>query len=223
MTERATPACAKCRVAKCWHPENPGDFPRFCSREIHRDLVERTARKGWTDPEMRAMNMACENLLKEGNDDRGFKWTRVEEVMVFARILGYERLGIAFCVGLFEEARVLSDILEKNRFEVVSVSCMAGGPRRAELRIEQSPHQSPVVCNPVMQAEVLNRECTELNLMVGLCVGHDILFIRNSDAPVSPLVVKDRIMANNPVGVLHSPYHRSRLLDWAGLDVAHEP
>jgi uncharacterized metal-binding protein len=92
------------------------------------------------------------------------------------------------------------------------VSCMAGGPSREELGIEQSPRMSAVVCNPVMQAEVLNRENTELNVMVGLCVGHDMLFIKNSNAYVSPLVVKDRVTANNPAAILYSPYYRKRLL-----------
>jgi uncharacterized metal-binding protein len=57
-----------------------------------------------------------------------------------------------------------------------------------------------------MQAEMLNRAGTELNLIVGLCIGHDILFTQHSDAPVSTLVVKDRMSGHNPIAPLYSAY-----------------
>jgi len=43
---------------------------------------------------------------------------------------------------------------------------------------------------------------------VGLCVGHDMLFTRHSRAPVTTLVVKDRVLAHNPAGALYSGYYR---------------
>ena len=49
----------------------------------------------------------------------------------------------------------------------------------------------------------LNRAETDLNIIVGLCVGHDILFTKYSDAPVTTLVVKDRVAGHNPVSVLY--------------------
>ena len=72
-------------------------------------------------------------------------------------------------------------------------------------------------CNPVLQAEVLNHEGTELNIVVGLCVGHDSLFYRHSDAPVTTLVAKDRVLANNPAGALYTANtYYSRLEDIGG-------
>jgi uncharacterized metal-binding protein len=64
-----------------------------------------------------------------------------------------------------------------------------------------------------MQAEVLNGEKTELNVMVGLCLGHDILFIRNFKADVTPLIVKDRVIGHNPIAALYTSqtYYKSRL------------
>jgi len=59
------------------------------------------------------------------------------------------------------------------------------------------------ICNPIMQAEVLNREKTELNIMMGLCLGHDILFLRYAKAETTPLVVKDRALGHNPVAALY--------------------
>jgi uncharacterized metal-binding protein len=49
---------------------------------------------------------------------------------------------------------------------------------------------------------------------VGLCVGHDSLFFRHSEAPVTVLVAKDRVLAHNPAAGLYlsSSYYR-RLLE----------
>ena len=42
-----------------------------------------------------------------------------------------------------------------------------------------------------------------MNLIVGLCVGHDMRFAKYSKAPVSTMVVKDRVTGHNPVSVLY--------------------
>ena len=42
-----------------------------------------------------------------------------------------------------------------------------------------------------------------MNIIVGLCVGHDMLFARHSEAPVTTLVVKDRVTGHNPVAALY--------------------
>ena len=59
------------------------------------------------------------------------------------------------------------------------------------------------MCNPIMQAKLLNREKTDLNIVIGLCVGHDSLFYKYSDALCTTLVTKDRVLAHNPVGALY--------------------
>ena len=53
------------------------------------------------------------------------------------------------------------------------------------------------------QAKLLNRAETDMNVVVGLCVGHDMLFGKYSDAPVTTMVVKDRVAGHNPVSVLY--------------------
>jgi uncharacterized metal-binding protein len=67
------------------------------------------------------------------------------------------------------------------------------------------------MCNPVSQAELLNRAGCELNVVLGLCVGHDSLFTKRCDGLVTTLVAKDRVLAHNPIGALHlaeSYYHK---------------
>ena len=46
-------------------------------------------------------------------------------------------------------------------------------------------------------------EQTEFNVMIGLCVGHDTIFLQHSAAPVTVLIVKDRVLGHNPVQALY--------------------
>jgi uncharacterized metal-binding protein len=138
--------------------------------------------------------------------------TRLGETVLFAREMGFRRLGLAFCVGLAEEARVVAEILGRE-FEVASVCCKAGGVDKADLGLEQirPDAELEVSCNPVAQARLLNEAGTDLNVVCGLCVGHDALFAMHSEAPVTTLVAKDRVLAHNPLGAVYCPYVRRRL------------
>ena len=63
------------------------------------------------------------------------------------------------------------------------------------------------MCNPVLQARYLNRAGTDLNIVIGLCVGHDALFNKHSEAPVTTLIAKDRVLGHNPVAALYCHYY----------------
>ncbi len=141
------------------------------------------------------------------------KMNRVQELILFCRKMGYRHLGIAFCIGLEEEVRILYEILEK-RFKISSVCCKVCGinrkafalPNRKEGRVEAT-------CNPIAQARILNRNRTDLNIIFALCMGNDILFSKYSDAPVTTLVVKDWVLAHNPIGAIYSSHYRKDLWD----------
>ena len=139
------------------------------------------------------------------------KLTRLEELMRFAIELGYKHLGVAFCIGFSEEARLLAYILKK-RFKVSAVCCKACGIEKEKLGLDKiMPERVEAMCNPMAQSLLLNRAGTQLNIILGLCIGHDIIFTQNSKAPVTTLVVKDRVLAHNPVGALYSRYWRNRI------------
>ncbi|MEW5761416.1 MAG: DUF1847 domain-containing protein [Candidatus Thermoplasmatota archaeon] len=143
--------------------------------------------------------------------DYYMKYTRLEELIDFARQMNYKRLGIAFCIGLQEEAELLHRILESN-FEVFSVICKVCGINKEDLNLKKlHGYDFEAICNPIGQAIVLNDKNTDLNVIVGLCIGHDILFTEHSKAPVTTLVVKDRVLAHNPLGAIYSGYHRKPL------------
>jgi len=143
--------------------------------------------------------------------------TRLEEIMGFANKCGYKKLGLAFCLGLAKEATVLCKILMYNGFEVQSIACKNGSIPKEFLGIKDNEKVHPgtyePMCNPIGQAVFLNKAQTELNIMLGLCVGHDSLFIKYSDAPVTVFAVKDRVLAHNPMGALYlsDSYYTSKL------------
>jgi uncharacterized metal-binding protein len=74
----------------------------------------------------------------------------------------------------------------------------------------------------VAQARILNEVGTDLNVIVGLCVGHDILFTRHSTAPVTTLVVKDRVTGHNPAAALYGQAFYYRRLVKSRIDVPEE-
>ena len=133
--------------------------------------------------------------------------TRLEELILFAKEMGYERLGIAFCIGLENEARAVHEILARD-FEVHSVCCKVCGFEKDEFDLDKFHSEGyETACNPIGQAFVLNHEKTELNIILGLCMGHDILFTQHSKSPVTTLAVKDRVLAHNPLGAIYSNYY----------------
>ena len=136
--------------------------------------------------------------------------TRLEETMDFANKCGYKKIGLAFCIGLVQESKVLSKVLSYHGFEVSSVICKNGHLSRELIDIDPI---KVAMCNPVGQAIFLNESKTDLNIVVGLCVGHDSLFIKYSEAPITVFAVKDRVLCHNPVAVIYQAdsYYKDKL------------
>lgn len=133
--------------------------------------------------------------------------TRVAEICEFAERMGYKRLGLAFCIGLRQEAGKAEDIFAAYGFDVVSVVCKAGRTSKDTIGIkdEEKIYQGTdeAMCNPIYQAQLLNRERTEFNVLLGLCVGHDSLFFKYAEAPTTVLAVKDRVTGHNPLAAVY--------------------
>lgn len=49
----------------------------------------------------------------------------------------------------------------------------------------------------------MNCAGVELNVLLGLCVGHDSLVLRHLEAPTTVLAVKDRMLGHNPLAAVH--------------------
>ncbi len=200
--------CAHCKIHSC-ETGNLDHMPGNCPcGDDQGDIIE-LYKDDLTG------KLAYESALVEAE---GYcKKTRLEETMDFAKRCGFQKLGLAFCLGLAREAATLSRILEHNGFEVNSVICKNGSIAKEFIGIGEDQKVEPgtyePMCNPVGQAVLLNRAGTELNIVVGLCVGHDSLFIKYSEAPVTVFAVKDRVLAHNPLGAVYQAdgYYKEKL------------
>jgi uncharacterized metal-binding protein len=151
------------------------------------------------------LKMAGVSAELEGNSY--MQLTRLEELIAFCQHMDFKHLGIAFCVGLSEEVETLHNILAKH-FNVSSVCCKVCGIEKEHFDLTKiQEDRIEAMCNPIGQAKVFNNEGTDLNIIFGLCIGHDILFTKHSKAPVTTLVVKDRVLAHNPIGAIYSGYY----------------
>lgn len=159
-------------------------------------------------------NCSIQEAQAYGGRDLGYEHIhpikpRIQEIAEFAERMKYKRLALIFCVGLRKEAAVVHKMFEEYGFETVSVVCKVGRIAKRELGLNREDHVDPGVevetmCNPVMQALVANHSEAELNVLIGLCVGHDSLFIRHAEAPVTILAVKDRLLGHNPLAAIYT-------------------
>ena len=102
---------------------------------------------------------------------------------------------------------MIAELFDGAGFEVIPITCQVGKVPPEERGVEGLEDLLGVHCNPIVQAGILNKEETELNFMIGMCIGHDILFTRYSEAPVSTLIVKDKFTAHNPAATLYISIH----------------
>lgn len=204
--------CAICGVQACAAEAGAKQIPAYCAMTQEPDLLAGVRDVYGQDDETRRLALAAAQVEAEGY----LRWPRAQEIMVFARKLGVTTLGVATCIGLVRESRLLQDILEANGFTVLTVCCKVGGIPKEEVGLTDAqkihPGQFEALCSPVAQAELLNKAGSGLNIVVGLCVGHDSIFFRYSRAPVTVLVAKDRVTGNNPAAALYTSHSYFRRL-----------
>lgn len=187
------PNCAACASLGC---RNGRDCRH--AAESHLEL--------YADPELVRLHRAASAV----EADHYCRANRLQEVVLFAREMNFTRIGLAFCIGLAQEAAVVADYLGGQGIEVVSVCCKNCGIPKQALSLTQidRSRQHETMCNPLGQAALLNEADTQFNVIVGLCIGHDALFTMRSAAPVSTLIAKDRVLGHNPVAAVYCQYIR---------------
>ena len=200
--------CAKCpydrKLRICNNPD--GKYPPFCATVNGSEAIEE-AKQIYLQEDTHTF--ALEAARQEGTASAVVNGAsrqvkpRIVETVELCKRMGYHHIGLAFCGGLIKEARVVNKILETNGFKVTSVMCKAGCVDKGYLGITDAEkkkgpgHES--MCNNITQALVMNMAETEFNIVLGLCVGHDSLFMQYSNAPCTVLAAKDRVTGNNPL------------------------
>jgi len=213
MAEYTGPTCAKCHVQACSSERGSTQAPAFCPMLAEAELLAEVERT-YTQPG-ELQRLAQESARTEA---AGYcRATRIEDTMDYARRIGAHKLGIAHCVGLMHEARLAQDIFVAGGFDVYTVCCKVGSIAKESIGLKDEekvhPGQYEVLCSPIGQAALLAEAGTQLNVVIGLCVGHDSLFFMHSKAPATVLIAKDRVLGHNPVACLytsHSYYRRLR-------------
>jgi uncharacterized metal-binding protein len=223
--------CVKCKIMEklCRRPDGRG--PEFCPTHTKTAIIAASLEE-YDKSEIR--EFARLSSVQEGEcyANRHIKpyimepvKTRVQEVIEFSQKMGYKRLGLAYCGGVTHEAGTLAEVLEKQGFEVIAVSCKVGGiPKerigiKDEEKINIGRHES--MCNPIAQAMLLNDVGTDLNIMLCLCVGHDSLFLKYIKGPTTIMAAKDRVTGHNPMAAIYtsnSYYQRLKKLEFGSDD-----
>ena len=215
--------CSHCPVAEKICRSKNGKGPKGCPTKEEKKILA-SAMKEYGRAEVREFARVAsvqEGACYAHRDAKPFvripTKTRIDELIEFSKRMKYKRLGIAFCVGLSHEASILSNILERHGFEVVAVTCKVGGIPKEAIKVKDKEKvrigEFETMCNPITQAKLLNRAKTDFNILLGLCVGHDSLFLKYMKGLTTVFAVKDRVTGHNPMAALYTvqSYYR-RLL-----------
>ena len=194
-------SCVHCGKVTCDSQNFP--YPEGCVTQSHSQEELAWAREEYWKEEIQKVSQAAAQI-----DGHYYcQKARVEEMVLFAKKIGAKKVGIATCAGTMREARTFAKILEVNGIEAVGVACKVGNHDKTEIGIAEEdkihPGNYEPYCNPIMQAAYLNSQHTDLNVMMGLCVGHDTLFFKYVKGLTSVLFTKDRVLGHCAVLPLH--------------------
>lgn len=199
MSEEKILSCSDCGTQHC--AKRDTHYPDFClTTGLTQEEID----------EVTALYMEEENnkvtvISAELEGEFYGKYTRVEEIVEFAKRMHFTKIGIATCFGLIEESKVFAQILKKNGLQPYTAICKVASVDKMDIgvREEYCAVTGPAMCNPIMQARLLEKAGCQLNVVMGLCVGHDSLFYKYNKTLCTTLVTKDRVLAHNPVGALY--------------------
>lgn len=176
--------CTRCKTKGCRKSEpckdRSGDYLALYREDGNRSLVK-----------------AASQLIDNG---RAGTLNRLEEIVEYARFRGYRKLGVAYCYGMEREAVLLRQYLERQGFKLEMVSCTVDGI--SESLVDADKTNDTVSCNPLGQAHILNASGVPLTLLMGLCLGHDILLQKQLEMDFTTFAVKDRALNHHPLKAL---------------------
>jgi uncharacterized metal-binding protein len=190
--------CTSCKTKTCF--SGKGEYPPACPEQAKTVIASSEEAADF-----------CAHVKANQHNDVD----RIHELIEYTRFKGYKKIGIAGCIGMHDEMRIITQVLRKEGgLDVSTVMCKSGAvhkktldvPAKSRLTTETGHAIGVIGCNPVGQAMIFNHEKTDVNCVLGLCVGHDSIFMKHSDAPVISLIVKDRANAHNPASVLYGFY-----------------
>lgn len=208
--------CALCYENGCYKKNMDKVTMPKCPTKYEKERIDEITKK-YNGEELKIAKVAAEIAV-----DRYGGKSRIEETIEFIKKMEYKKVGLAFCYALKEEARLFANLLDvtlnaktvltptKNeeiskkdkeavKIKLESVMCKMGSIDREKLGLKDFDSDSIPMCNPIAQAIFLNEQKAKVNILLGLCVGHDYLFNMFAEAPSIVLAVKDRLYDHNPI------------------------
>ena len=101
--------CASCQTQTCF--TGSGEMPAECPDRQREKFKSQKSKNGFVE-------YARQRRDKNVN--------RLDELIEYADFMGYKKIGLAGCIGLHDESRVISGLLQKAGFTVGSVMCKTG-------------------------------------------------------------------------------------------------
>ena len=178
--------CTKCTQKGCRHGAPCHDNSNAYLETYHQ-------------PTQQAYVKAASALVDNG---RAGTLNRLEEITEFIQRMGYQKVGVAYCYGMEDKATLLRKYFERAGIKPTMVSCTVDGITEDD--VAPGKGACNVSCNPIGQAEALNQSGADFVLLMGLCLGHDILLQKHLKMDFTTFVVKDRVLAHNPLSALTS-------------------
>jgi uncharacterized metal-binding protein len=181
--------CTGCRDKKCKSAQS-------CEREqfLSNDILQK-----YEKSENQKIVQAASALVDNG---RAGTLSRLEEIVEFIGNMGYKKSGLAYCYGMENQAILIKKYFSKKEIKLSTVACSVGGIAQNSINKESCIYN--VSCNPIGQAEQLNAEGADFVIIMGICLGHDVLLQRNLKADFTTFVVKDRVYNYNPLLAISS-------------------
>lgn len=177
--------CTDCGDKVCRKQQDSCEREDFDKAETIRQYQENSTEK---------IIHASAHLVDNG---RAGTLSRIDEIAEFARSMNYQKIGLAYCYGMEKYAITIQNLFSEKGFAVSAVSCSVGGLKQSEVNAASCIHK--VSCNPIGQAHQLNFEQVDLTLIIGICLGHDILLQRHLKMDFTTLIVKDRVHNHHPL------------------------
>jgi uncharacterized metal-binding protein len=153
--------------------------------------------EAYLDPSAQFIVRAAAALVDGG---RAGSISRLREIIEFVQTMKYKKIGLAYCYGMEREAEAVGVIFRDHGIRLMGVACTVGGV--AQDSVNQTSCTHKVSCNPIGQAEQFNAEGADFVILMGICLGHDILLQRTLRSDFTTFVVKDRVFDNDPLRIL---------------------
>lgn len=135
------PDCTTCKHCACYSGEN-------CFQDMDTKNIIPDSIKILNEPQSRLIHEVSSTLEAEFY----MKYSRLEELIEFAKRMSYHKIGIAHCLGLISEAATLKHILDQS-FEVHAICCKFSGTDKKQFALPQvKNNRFEAICNPVGQA-----------------------------------------------------------------------